>query len=319
MRTIIPVRLLFGLLACAALLVPPAHGAAPPLHVLASTFPIYQFTRNITRDVPGIEVELMIPAALGCPHDYALTPQDMSKLARADVLVINGLGMEEFLGAPVARANSRLRLIDSSRGIGQLLAYADEEDDHEKEAGHAHHHGHNHDHGTNPHLFASPRMAALVVANIARDLAGIRPEAAAQLTANGRAYSDRLNRLADEMAELGRKLSNKRIVSQHGVFDYLARDMGLMVVAVVQEHGGQDPSAAEMRRLIAAIRTQKAGALFTEPQYPDAMGKTIARETGIPAASLDPGANGPDQAPLTWYEQIMRANMQTLDKTLGSH
>ena len=66
-------------------------------------------------------------------------------------------------------------------------------------------------------------------------------------------------------------------------------------------------------------RATKAGAIFTEPQYPQALGKTIAREAGIVAAALDPVANGPEQAPLAYYEQVMRANMTVLEQTLGSH
>ena len=72
--------------------------------VLATTFPVYQIIRNITQNVPDVEVQLMLPAQAGCPHDYALTPQDMSKLAQADILVLNGLGLEAFLGSPSARA-----------------------------------------------------------------------------------------------------------------------------------------------------------------------------------------------------------------------
>ncbi len=279
-----------------------------PLKVLVSTFPIYQITRNLSQGVEGIEVSLMIPAGLGCPHDYALTPQDMQKLAKADVLIINGLGMEEFLGAPLQKANARLQIIDSSAGIHEVLQYSPQEE-HDHQDLHA---------GPNPHLFASPRMVALLAGNIAKGLAQQVPAAAATLLANGKAYAERMNQLADTMAASGKQLANNRIVTQHGVFDYLARDMGLAVVAVVQAHAGLDPSAAEMLELIADIKAQKAGAIFTEPQYPQAIGTTIAKETGIAAARLDPVANGPEaQAPLDYYEQVMRSNLTTLEHTLG--
>jgi len=283
------------------------------MRILATTFPMYQIARNISQGDDGIEVELMIPAEMGCPHDYALTPQDMHKLAHADVLIVNGLGMEEFLGVPINKANPRLQIIDSSRGIDQILQYSGGEHD---EAGHGHRPS-AHEHGANPHLFASPRMVALLAANIAKGLAGIHPAGADRYVANARAYGQRLNRLADEMAALGARLPNNRIVTQHGVFDYLARDMGLEVVAVVQAHPGQNPSAAEILDLVAAIKAQKAGALFTEPQYPEAVGTTIAREAGIVAARLDPVASGLEQAPLDYYEQAMRRNMTVLEQTLG--
>lgn len=292
-----------------------ATGWTKPLQVLVSTFPLYQITRNLSQGVEGIEVSLMIPAGLGCPHDYALTPQDMQKLAKADVLIINGLGLEEFLGAPLNKANARLRLIDSSAGISEVLQYSATED-------HGHHdkddqHNHTHDSAPNPHLFASPRMAALLADTIARGLAVELPTQAAVINANGKAYAKRMNALAETMAAAGKQLANPRIVTQHGVFDYLARDMGLQVVAVVQAHAGQEPSAAEMLALIADIKAQKAGAIFTEPQYPQAVGATLAKEAGIASARLDPVANGPEQAPLAYYEQVMRDNLTTLEQSLG--
>ena len=295
------------------------------LNVLCTTFPIYQITRNVAQGRAGAEVQLMLPAGMGCPHDYALTPQDMRKLARADVLVVNGLGMEEFLGAPVKTANPDIETVDSSAGIQELLEYAhehseaEEERDHEAEAapGHEEHdHGHHHHAGVNPHLFASPRQAARIALNVAAGLSKADPEGAATYFRNAQAYAARLNALADELAALGRTLKNNRIVEPHGVFDYLARDMGLEIAAVLRPHG-QEPSAAEMLDLVREIREKQAGAIFTEPQYPAKVGAALARETGLPTATLDPVATGPDEAPLDYYETAMRKNMEVLRAVLG--
>lgn len=306
-------RLLVLLSCCTALLfhLPASAAAETALKILTTTFPLYQITRNITAGSDRITVDLMIPAQLGCPHDYALIPRDMQKLAAADVLIINGLGMEEFLGAPVQKAHPGLKIIDSSRGIEPILSYREMESDaHEQ---------HQHDRGANPHLFASPRMVALLAKNIAAQLAAIDSADAKLLAANAQTYAQRMDRLADDCAALGKRLKNNRIVTQHGIFDYLAHDMGLDVVAVVQAHAGQEPSASEILRIVTMIKKQKAGAIFTEPQYPQAIGKTIAKEAGIAAATLDPGATGPEQAPLDYYEQVMRVNLATLEKTLGSN
>jgi len=310
--------------------------------ILCATFPMYQITRNVTQGRKGVDVQLMLPASLGCPHDYALTPQDMQKLAGAKVLVVNGLGLEEFLGAPVKNANSGIVIVDSSEGIKNLLEYKDEDAHHEAEhehhvesgdkehAGHdtlvkdEHHPGHGdaeHEHhhtGTNPHLFASPRMVARLAANIAAGLSKADPEDAALYAQNAEAYAARMNRLADEFSALGKTLKNNRIVTQHGVFDYLSRDMGLEIVAVVQAHAGQEPSAAEILDIVKTVRDKKAGAVFTEPQYPAKVGQTIAKETGIPTAILDPVATGPENAPVDYYETVMRKNMETLRATLGT-
>ena len=92
--------------------------------------------------------------------------------------------------------------------------------------------------------------------------------------------------------------------------------MGLEVVAVMQPHG-QEPSAAEMLRLAQVIREKKAGAIFTEPQYPARIGETFARETGIRVTALDPVASGPENAGLDYYEKTMRTNLDTIRTVLG--
>jgi ABC-type Zn uptake system ZnuABC Zn-binding protein ZnuA len=303
-------------------------GAAEgPKNILCTTFPVYQFTRAVAEGREGVTVSLMLSAGLGCPHDYVLTPQDMAKVAGADILVVNGLGLEEFLGAPIQRANRRIRIVDSCAGIPDLLEFTGDEDaehhggheeendnDSDNDNGHEHEHEHV---GVNPHLFASPRMAAKMVMNIAAGLAAADPAGAATYTANAKAYADRLEALSVEFVAAGKKLKNNRIVTQHGVFDYLARDMGIDIVAVVQAHAGQEPAAAEMLSIIKTIRATKAGAIFTEPQYPERIAQAIAKETGIATAMIDPVASGPDDAKPNYYESTMRQNLATLQRVLG--
>lgn len=422
--------------------------AAAEQTVLATTFPIYQIVRNVTQGREGVKVGLMLPSQLGCPHDYALTPQDMQKLAKADILVINGLGMEEFLGAPVKKANPQIKVIDSSVGIKETLQFSGEQNhkhghghpgkhpfewagafeldpgvyrwsfakvdgkyadptmkmvyvasEHQdpierveekgmelfelngqalKHGGRLHvgelhalqfdvnrnttefeisidkagtyvfftehmpsefessehffksangkdiepvaqepEHGHDHHHvGVNPHLFASPRMTARLAMDIAAELSKADPNGAAIYFKNAQAYAETMNRLAEDLAALGKRLKNNRIVPAHGIFDYFAQDMGLEIVAVMQAHG-QEPSVSEMMQLVKTIREKRAGAVFTEPQYPEKVGKTLSKETGIPVAMLDPVATGPENAPLAYYETVMRQNMKTLESTLG--
>jgi zinc transport system substrate-binding protein len=283
-----------------------AQAAGKNLKVLASTFPMYLITRNVVKDAPSVNLTLMIPADLGCPHDYALTPRDMKELSAADALIVNGLGMEEFIGAPIKKANPKLKIIESAKGIPSLLSSTEKEEP-------------LHDHSEfNPHLFASPRMCALLAMNISAGLSEIDPEGTARYSKNAAAYAEKMSQLAEAFETLGKRLANPRIVTQHGVFDYLARDMGLAVVAVIEAHAGQEPSAAEMLQIVSTIRKEKAGAVFTEPQYPAKIGATIAKEAGIPAAILDPVASGPENTPFDHYETTMRQNLLILEKTLGT-
>jgi ABC-type Zn uptake system ZnuABC Zn-binding protein ZnuA len=161
-------------------------------------------------------------------------------------------------------------------------------------------------------------MAAVMTATIAEELAKRDPPGAETYRRNAKAYAERLNRLSDELSALGQRMKNTRIVAQHGAFDYLARDMGLEIVAVMQAHAGQEPSAAEMLEIVATIRAKQAGAVFTEPQYPPKTAATIAQEAGVATTTLDPVATGPENAGLDYYEKTMRENMKNLQTVLGT-
>jgi len=306
-----------GLFAGRALPAARAQGeTAPRIHVLCSFFPVYQFTQNVAAGREGVRVELMLPAAMGCPHDTLLTPQDMEKVGRAQVFVANGLGLEEFLGAPLTHANPKLTIIDASRGITDLIVHRAPTEP--ASAGPAAPEAEANTHiGPNPHLFASPAMAARMVRNIAEGLAKVDPEGAAIYKKNATAYEAKLRRLSADFDAEARRLRTRKIVTEHSVFDYLARQIGLEVVAVIEENPGQEPSAAQMLDLVQTIKQSGAAAVFIEPQYPAAVARTIAREVGLPVAVLDPVASGPERAPLTYYESVMRKNIETLGQTLG--
>ena len=261
----------------------------------------------------------MIASTLGCPHDYLLTPQDLRKVAASDVFIANGLGMEEFLGNPLRKVNPKLITIDSSAGIGNLIELTGE---HEAEsematAGRSAIRGEK-TVSYNPHLFASPKQAAAIVKNIAAGLSKIDPAGAAIYAGNADAYAKRLEKLADEFVEAVKTLRSRKIVTEHAVFDYLARDCGLEVVAVVEENPGQEPSAATMIELVKKIKSSGAAAVLTEPQYPAKVAQTIAAEANVPTATLDPVASGPADAPNDYYEKMMEQNIQTLKSVLQS-
>ncbi len=288
--------------------------SAPPrepgeLRILTSTFPMNLFTRNVVAGREGVVVSAMLAAGAGCPHDHVLTPSDMRKIADADVFVVNGLGLEEFLGSPVQRANPKIKVLDSSAGLAELMKLTPEEGGGSEE-------GHHHSGDINPHLFASPRMAAKIVRNIAAQLSEIDPAGAELYRKNAEAYAARIDALAKEFPPAGKTLARK-IVTEHAVFDYFARDARLEIVAVVEEDPGQTPSGPEMMKIVDTIRASAAAAVFTEPQYSPKIADTIAAEAKVPVAQLDPVASGPEDAPMDYYETTMRRNFETLISVLG--
>jgi ABC-type Zn uptake system ZnuABC Zn-binding protein ZnuA len=278
--------------------------AAGEKHVLCTTFPVYQIARNVAKDVDGLIIEPLLPAGLGCPHNYALTPADMRRIARADALIINGLGLEEFLGTPLKSANPDLQVIDSSSGITNLISSHTEEDHHEHSR-------------VNPHLFTSPAMQARMAFTIAEKLASLVPSEKEKLKANAADYETRMNGLSSEITKLSRELKNRRIVQPHGVFDYLAREAGLEIVADLHEESGT-PSAAELLQVTQKVKDERAAVIFVEPQYQSGLGETLSKETGVPVKILDPASSGPEDAGLDYFDKTMRLNIEVLRESLGT-
>ena len=286
------------LLAAVLVLFPfPQSAQGGELRVLTSFLPMEIFTRNVVGDAPGVSVRMMLPATLGCPHDYSLSPGDMRKISEADLFIANGYGMEDFLGAPIRRANPDIRIVETASAVTPLLAGS----------------GHGE---INPHTWVSPRNAILQVRAIEKALSAASPENASVFRRNADAYTGRLEVLAGEFDKAAAHFRNRNIVTFHNIFDYLARDLGLTVVGWIEETPGQEPSAGEIRALIRTIRERKAAAVFAEPQYPGRLAAMVAEEAGVPTFMLDPVSTG--SATPSTYEDVMRRNLRTLAEALGN-
>ena len=270
---------LLGLLACLALGPGQAHAAA---RVVTSFYPVYVATLNVTEGVEGAEVHNLASPHIGCLHDYQLTAGDARKLSDADLLIVNGAGMESFLDK-IRAQYPHLKIVEACQGIPLLDG--------------------------NPHVWVSPAGARAQVENIARALSEADPANAARYTANAAAYNARLADLETRMkAELA-PLTGTAVVAQHDSFPYLARDLGLKVVGVIEEGHGHEPDAAEFARTIDLVRDRKVKIIISEPQYSDRLAQTLARESGAAVLQLDPVAQGPSEPPrarAAWLEAMER-------------
>jgi zinc transport system substrate-binding protein len=277
-----------------------------PLQVLCTILPVYIFTLNVVGQVPGIDVKLLLSSHQGCPHNYDLTPGDLMKLSRADIIVANGLGMESFL-APFFKGKKTPPLIEGAR---KIIPIAEEtEKGHGGEA-----RGHHHEGEMNGHAWVSPEGAAVMVETIAEGLALKDPAHAREFLANGKRYAGKLRTLSQEMKAVVTRSKNRKVIAFHDVLAYLARDIGLTVVAVIEPQLGLEPSSRDMIRLIRTAKKEKVAAIFSEPPYSDKVVRTLSREAGVPYFPFDPVAAGKTAADT--YEKAMKNNIEILRKAL---
>lgn len=256
--------------------------------VLTSFYPMYILTVNVAEGVPGVAVTNLTKPFTGCLHDYSLSPGDMERILKSDALVVNGGGMENFLARALA-ASPKLRVIEAGAGLSPLLS----------------------DNGqTNSHFWLSVSNAAVEVQAIASGLSKCDPQNAAAYQSNAAVYRKRLLALDAEIRGSLAPYRGMPVVTFHEAFPYFAREYGIRLAASVEREPGSEPSAAELARTIAAIRSLHVKAVFAEPQYSTRSAETIARETGVALRTLDPVVTGPMDAGA--YERAMRSNLSVL-------
>ena len=257
------------------------------LRILSSFYPMYIMALNVTRGVEGVELENLAPPSTGCLHDYALTAADMKKIENADILVINGAGMEGFMHR-IASRRENLKIVRLAEGIPLI-----------KEGGQV-----------NAHVWVSVTGAIAQVKNLAGALERLDPPHAALYRENAAGYVKRLEELRRKMHMTLDPYRGKRIVTFHEAFPYFAREFGLVIAAVVEREPGSEPSAEELRSTIETVKRSGVRALFAEPQYPSRAAEVIARESGARLHVLDPAVTGPLDPDA--YIDAMERNMETL-------
>ena len=144
------------------------------------------------------------------------------------------------------------------------------------------------------------------------------PQHADAIAANRDAYAARLAALDTELTAALTALPHKDIITFHEAFPYFAEAYGLHVAAVVNRDPDDALSPRALAELCKLVQSLGVPPLFTEPQYEDKAAQTIARETGASIHTLDPIVTGPEtDVPLTYYEDVMRQNLNVLLDALG--
>ncbi|NMP38535.1 MAG: zinc ABC transporter substrate-binding protein [Clostridiales bacterium] len=270
--------------------------------IVASFYPVYIFTINLTDGVENVSVSNMSEQnTSGCLHDYQLTTKDMKLLSNADLFVMNGAGMENGFISKVLEQFPKLKTVDSSENIpviheGDLLPHSDQTH-------------------SNSHIWMSIDNAIIQVNNIASSLKTLLPESTDKIEANRAAYVARLSALIAELEPMAEKIHTKPIITFHEAYDYLASEFSLNVIESIESDEGGDPTTAKLAELTKTILDNGVTALFVEPAYSGSAATTLANETGAKIYTLNPITSG--EKLLTAYEDIMRANFNTLVEAIG--
>ncbi len=274
------------------------------LNIAVSLHPYYSWVKNIVGGC-AIVSPLIPPGA--DPHTYQPMPADLGHLQGLDILVVNGLGHDEFVG-PMLKATDvkNLQIIDTSKGLPLIPSYATHynfEDDSQKVA-------------FNSHTYLGLTIAVMQVQMIAKELGKRCPDKAALFKENSRTYTRKLRKLlaaallridAIDMASL-------RIATVHDGYAYIFQELGIEISAVVQPRHGVEPSARQLQDTIKRIKKAQVNILFTELDYEKKYVEIIFQETGCRIYSLSHVSNGEYRADL--FEEDMKRNLDAIVQAL---
>ncbi|MDE1170334.1 MAG: metal ABC transporter substrate-binding protein [Verrucomicrobium sp.] len=307
------------------LLLFPAWADAAPLRVVASFLPLYAAAQSIGSGRAEV-ADLGVGGA--DPHDFSPKPSDLKKIAQADLLVVNGLGLESWLEPTVKEVGAgKLVVVDASAGFDYLpnphtlvipepmilgdfpnggrIHVEKPETNAPVPASPA---------NVNPHVWLDPLLHARQAQAIAAAMEKADPANAAFYHANLQAYLARVWALDEKFKALFAALpaGEKNLVTFHDAFPYFAARYGLHYLGSVEEFPEKAPSPRQLERLTDLIRKNRVGVLFAEEGYEPKLLQTLAAQTGARVAQLDTLEVGPPAADA--YFVRMEANLDALRK-----
>ena len=285
-------RLWFCLLL--AMLASPLH-AADRLNVVASFSILGDFVHN----VGGERVNLTTLVGPDSDvHVYAPTPSDAKTIAAAQVLIINGLGLEGWLPRLLQSSGGKAPIIAATKGVAALKAGSD----------------------SDPHAWQSVANAKVYVANIRDALAGADPAGAELFRDRAERYLTELDALDREIREAIGKIPSERrkVISTHDAFGYFAAAYGIAFIAPLGVSTETEPSARDIARIIEQVRAAKIPAVFLENLSDDRLVGRIAAETGaaIGGTLFSDSLTG-EKGDAPTYVAMVRHNVKALTGALA--
>jgi ABC-type Zn uptake system ZnuABC Zn-binding protein ZnuA len=272
------------------------------LNVVATTTQVQDFTRVIGGD--RIKLTGILKPNVD-PHDFEPSPADVDAIARADILVKNGVDLEHWLDDTISSAGFQGTTVDTSKGV--QIRKGDEEDP----AG-------------DPHIWQNPRNVKIMVANIEQALAAGDPADASYFKANQDAYDAKLDALDAEVARQIDSLANKKLVTNHDAFGYYVDRYHLDFVGSIipSFDTSAELSAKDVADIVAKIKATGVKAIFSESSLPPKTAETIANEAHVKVVEGENALYGDTLGPAgsdgATYLQMIEHNTRTIVSNLAN-
>ena len=267
--------------------------------MVATTTQIADFARVVGG--PDVEVHQLLAPNVDA-HDFEPSPADLDALARADVILANGLGLEPWLGAAVRSSGTHTAVTVTSAGAN--IRHRDGSPD--------------------PHLWFDPTNAQTMVGHVADAIAAADPTHGEAIRSRARAYDAQLVTLDRWIAARIATIDQPKLVTDHDAFGYYVARYHLSFVGSIipSFDSAAEVSPASLDRLAQRVRAQQVPAVFTERSLPPRAAQALARKAGVEVVTGDQGLYGDSLGPSGsdggTYLKMMRHNTTSIVTHLGA-
>lgn len=242
-----------------------ASGSGPSAGAVLSVVTTTTQLTDLAREIGGSRVTVYgVLKANVDPHDYEPSPADIEALAKADVIVKNGLDLEPWFDDTIKAASPRGQIVNASDGI--TIRKGDEEGSE-----------------GDPHIWHNPQNVVVMVTSMAAAMEKASPEAAADIRQNLAAYTGKLVALDTDIKNQVAGLTNTKLVTNHDAFGYYVEHYGLEYVGSIipSFDTSAELSAAQIAGIVATIRSTGTKAVFSESSLPAKTAEAIGKEAGV--------------------------------------
>lgn len=279
------------------------------IRVIASFYPLYEFSKNIARE--KADVSVFIPIGIE-PHDWEPSTGNLIELKESDIFVYNGVGMEPFVEKLIDSGEyPNVLFIETASGIA-LIKTEDEhvsEEDSEDE----------HDHlPYDPHIWLDPILAKQQVTMIKDAMTKVDANNAQYYEDNANAYSAKLDELDSKIRVELSNCKKNTIVPFHNAFAYFGNRYGIIIHSLSGVVPESEATASELKELIDFVKENEIKVIFTEELVDPKLAQVLADEAGAQVLTLSPleGVSQEELSKGTSYLDKMEENLKNIKMAL---
>jgi zinc/manganese transport system substrate-binding protein len=279
-----------------------AGPAGAELRVVASTPDVADITRQIGGDRVSV---VTIAEGTQDPHKVPVKPSFVTKLNRADALVVQGLSLEHAFVPALLEAARNPRILPGAPGYIDASLYVtplEVPTSQSRAQGELHPLG-------NPHYNLDPEQGLLMARAIAEGLERVDPEGAETYRAGQARFVAQLQGKIAEWQALAAPLRGLKVVSYHEDLVYLAKRYGLDLVGTIEVKPGIPATPGHLEELLATMQRERVKVIIREVSYDPGLARTLAERTGAQVVNISPLAGGLGR---TGYIESIEANLQAL-------